>query len=84
MVDEGGLARGLGAEDLDDASARDAADAEGDVEGERPGRQALDVGRGMVAHAHDAALAVLALDLGDRCFERFVLVHGGCSSLRMR
>ena len=35
---DGGLARALGAEDLDDATAGDAADAERDVEGERAGR----------------------------------------------
>ena len=32
---------------------------------------------GMFAHAHDAALAELALDLGDGGFEGFVPIHGG-------
>ena len=35
------------------------------------------VGRsGVVAHAHDAALAELALDLRDGGLEGFVLIHG--------
>ena len=38
VVDEGRLARRLGAEDLDDAPARQAADAEREVERERAGR----------------------------------------------
>ena len=37
-----------------------------------------DVARGgMLAHAHDAALAELALDLGDGGFKGFVPIHGG-------
>jgi hypothetical protein len=39
---EGGLARGLRAEDLDDAAAGQAADAEGEVEGQRTGGMVLD------------------------------------------
>ena len=35
VIDQGRLARRFGAEDLDDATARDAADAERDVEGQR-------------------------------------------------
>jgi hypothetical protein len=31
----------------------------------------------MLAHAHDAALAELALDLGDGGFEGFVPIHSG-------
>ena len=53
-----GLARALRAEDLDHPAAGDAADAEGDVEGEGTGRDDLDaLGLG-VAEAHDRALAV--------------------------
>ena len=61
------LARGLGAVDLDDAAAGQAADAERDVEPERAGghhRQVVgDLG---FAHLHDGALAELLFDLGQR------------------
>jgi hypothetical protein len=36
--------------------------------------------RGVVAHAHDAALAEMALDLGDGGVEGFLLVHRGLLS----
>ena len=41
---ERGLARGLRAVDLDDAAARQAADAEGHVEGDRAGGDHLELG----------------------------------------
>ena len=67
VVDERRLARGLRAEDLDDAAARHAADAEREVERERAGRDRRDPHlRALVAHAHDRALAELALDLRQR------------------
>ena len=84
VVDQRRLAGRLRTVDLDDAAARDAADPKGDVEGERARRHALHVGDRVVAQAHDAALAVLTLDLRHGCVEGFVLVHGGSSSLRMR
>ena len=81
VVHEGGLAGRLGAVDLDDAAARDAAHSERDVESERACRHALQVvAHRMVAHAHDAALAELALDLGHGCVEGLVLVQTGRSS----
>jgi hypothetical protein len=62
-----GLAGGFGAVDLDDPAARQAADAEGDVEPERAGGDGLDVALdAAVAHAHDRALAELLFDLGER------------------
>ena len=82
VVDHGGLARGLRAEDLDDAAARDAADAEGDVEGQRPGRHELHVvAHGVVAETHDTALAELAVDLCHGGLEGFVLVQGSAPLL---
>ena len=64
VVDERRLAGGLRAEDLDDAPARHAADAEREVERQRARRDRVDLDLGaLVAHAHDAALAELALDL---------------------
>ena len=71
VVDERRLARGLRAEDLDDAPARDAADAEREVQRQRAGRDRVDLDlRARVAHAHDGALAELALDLGKRALQR--------------
>ena len=73
VVDERRLARGLRAEDLDDPPARHAADAEREVERQRARRD-----RGalhecaLVAHAHDRALAELALDLRQRAREGVV------------
>ena len=70
VVDERRLTRGLRAEDLDDAAARDATDAERDVERQRSGRDRVDGDpRSGVAHPHDGALAELALDLGERALQ---------------
>ena len=69
------LARGLRAVDLDDAAARQAADAERDVEPERAGRHGFDVvGRARIAEAHDRALAELLFDLSERGGERLLAV----------
>src|SRR5204862_1965711 len=57
-------ARRLRPVDLDDPAARQAADAEGDVEAERAGRDDLDVVDDLtLAEPHDRALAMLLLDL---------------------
>jgi len=61
-----GLAGGLGAVDLDDAAARQAADAQRDVQAQRAGGDDLDVFQRLaLAEAHDGALAELLLDLGE-------------------
>ena len=61
---ERGLAGGLRAVDLDHPAARQAADAERDVEAERAGGDDLDVVDDLaLAQAHDRALAELLLDL---------------------
>src|SRR5215210_1418405 len=62
---EGRLSARLGAEDLDDATPRDAADAEGEVEGQGAGRDRGDPLALLVAHAHDRTLPELPLYLGD-------------------
>ena len=57
-----------------------AADAEGDVEGDRAGRDDLHGDLGRIAQAHDGALAELPFDVRERCVERLVAVstsHGG-------
>src|SRR5205814_3278711 len=75
VVDESRLARGLRAEDLDDAAARQAADPEREIERERARRDGADRDRGAVVHLHDRPLAELPLDLAERYVECFVLVH---------
>ena len=62
VLAESGLARGLGAEDLGDSAARDAADAERKVQRDRAGRDdvhRLALGR---AETHDRATTELLLD----------------------
>ena len=78
VVDQRRLARGLRAEDLDDAPARHAADAQREVERQRAGGDRVDAHlRALVAHAHDGALAELALDLRERALQRGVAGLGG-------
>ena len=73
---ERGLAGGFRPVDLDDAAARQAADAKRDVEAERARGDGLDLHRLLVlAEAHDGALAAIPLDLRDRSFERLLPVH---------
>ena len=73
---QGGLARALRPVDLDDAAARQAADAEGDVEPERARGHRLGLDRLLaLAETHDRALAEGLLDLRERGIERLVLVH---------
>ena len=62
---DGRLAGGLRTVDLHDPTARQAAEAERDVEGDRAGRDDLERGAGLVAEAHDRALAELLLDVGE-------------------
>jgi len=68
------LAARLGAVDLDDAPAGDAAHAEGHVEAQRPRGDHGHVDDLLAAEAHDGALAELALDLGDGKLYRFLPV----------
>ncbi len=76
MERERGLAGGFRAVNLDDAAARQAADAERDVEPERAGGNGLDLHRLLVlAETHDGALAAIPLDLRDRSLERLFPVH---------
>ena len=92
VVDEGGLARGLGAEDLDDPPTGQAAHPEREVERQRAGGDRRDLdGRRLVPHPHDRPAAELALDLRERAAERrlpglrrllLFLVHVGSLSSR--
>jgi hypothetical protein len=66
---QGGLARRLRAVDLDDATAREAADPERDVEPERAGGDHADVAErhlAVLGEPHDRALAKLLLDGRER------------------
>ena len=70
VVDHRGLARGLRAEHLDDAPPGHTADPERQVERERArGDRVAAHLRALVAHAHDRALAELALDLRERALK---------------
>jgi hypothetical protein len=72
---QGGLAARLRPVDLDDAAARETADAEGDVEAERPGRHDRDLALDRVlAQAHDRALAELLLDRAEGEIDRLVAI----------
>src|SRR6185312_13006454 len=74
---ERGLAGRFRPVDFHDAAARQAANAEGDIEPERAGRDRLDVhGLVVFAETHNRALAELALDLAERGRQGFRLVHG--------
>ena len=71
MQRERGFARGFRPVDLDHPAARQAADAERDVEPERARGDGLDLDRlAALAEAHDRALAEGPLDLGQRGIER--------------
>ena len=73
---ERGLARAFRAVDLDDAAARQAADAERDIEAERAGRHHLGVhGLLALAQAHDRALAEGALDLPGGGIQSLAAIH---------
>ena len=72
---ERGFAGRFRPENFDDAAARDAADAQGEVQRERAGRNHVNLDqRPRVAEAHDAAFAVAFGDGGDGGFE-FALVR---------
>ena len=71
---DGRLAGGLRAVDLHHPAAREAAEAERDVERDRAGRDHLERRPDLVAEAHHRALAELLLDVGERGVERLVAV----------
>ena len=69
-----GLTRGFGTVDLDHTAARQAADAQRHVQGERAGGDHLNRGTIVVTQAHNGALAELLIDLRQGYFERLVAV----------
>src|SRR5207247_1118161 len=74
-LEEPRLARRAGAEDLDDAAARQPADAECEVERERAGGDRADRDLRLVAHAHDRALAEVPLDLPEGDVQCLLAIH---------
>ena len=75
VVDERRLARRLRAEDLDDAAARQPADAEREVQRERARGDRADRDGRVVVHLHHGALAELPLDLAERDVESLLAIH---------
>src|SRR6516162_5146738 len=77
MQSERRFTRGFRAVDFDDAAARQAADAERDIEAERTSGNGVDVHRlHVLAEPHDRALAEAALDLRQRGIKGFRFIHG--------
>ena len=73
------LARRLRAVDLDDAATGQAADAEGQVEGQRAGGDGLDGHRALLAHPHDGPLAELLVDGRQGHVECLVAICAHCA-----
>ncbi|SIA98632.1 Uncharacterised protein [Mycobacteroides abscessus subsp. abscessus] len=71
-----GLTGGLGAVDLDDAAARKAADAEGDVESKGTRGDHLNGRAIVITQAHDGALAELLINLRQGDFESLIAIVG--------
>ncbi len=69
---ERGFAGGFRAEDFDDAAAGHAFAAEGDIQREGAGGDAVDIERGVAIHIHDGALAVGFFDLSEGAVEGLV------------
>ena len=77
MQSERRFTRRFRAVDFDDAAARQAADAERDIEAKRTCGNGVDVHRlHVLAEPHDRALAETALDLRQRGFKGFRFIHG--------
>ena len=72
---EGRLSRRLRPVDLDNAAPREAADAESEVDGQRPGRNHLYLSDVLAIQPHDGAIAELLLDDLERLGDGAVLVR---------
>ena len=70
------LTGGLGSVDLDDTAAREASDAEGDVEGKGTRGDHLDGRAIVIAQAHDGALAELLINLRQGDFKSLIAIVG--------
>ena len=74
---EGCFSRGFRAKHFDDAAAGKPTTAQSQVDGEAPGRDALDGAEAVVPQGHDRALPKLFFDLGQRRLQRWVGVRHG-------
>ena len=79
MKGQGGLTGSLRPVDLYNTAPGDAADAQSQVQGQGAGGQGLHIDGDIVAKAHDGALAIVFLDLGDGGFQGFLLIADGGS-----
>ena len=75
------LAAGFGAEDLDDAAAGDALAAQGHVQRQAAGGDAVDAADTAGPQGHDRPFAELLLDLGDGGLQRGVGVQHGADAV---
>src|SRR5213079_1047700 len=75
VVDERRLPRRLGAEDLDNPASWQPAEAEREIERERPRRDGADRNGSAVVHLHNRALAELPLDLAERDLQSLLAIH---------
>ncbi len=73
---QGGLTRAFRSINFDDAAARQAADAKGDVQAQRAGGDHLGLDGFLLPHLHDGALAERPLDLADGGFQCLLTIHG--------
>src|SRR5699024_10035187 len=73
---DGGLTGGLGAVDLDDAPARQSADAQRHIQGDRTGGDGRDRLTRLLAQPHDRALAEVLVDLRQGQFQRLTAIVG--------
>ena len=76
MEGDRGLTGGLGAVHLDDTTARQAADTQGNIEGEGTRGDHLDWRTIIVAEAHNGALTELLIDLRQGDFECLIAIIG--------
>ena len=77
METDGRLTGGFGAVDFDDAAAREAADAHGDVKGHGARRDHWNFDVGLVAQPHDGAFAKFLFNLTERELEVSFFCVGG-------
>ena len=70
------LTGGLRSVDLDNSSARQAADSERHIQTDRTGRDDADVHRALLSHAHDGVFAELLFNLRQSDLQRLLFVGG--------
>ena len=73
---QGGFARGFGPVNFHDPAPGDAADAQGDIQGQGAGGHRVNLDGGAIAHTHNGAFAVGPFDLGQGGGQGFFLVAG--------